>query len=466
MKNLFNNKKIKYATFSSILTILVVTVLIVTNLIFESFNISFDMTDSKSNSLSETTISYLDELQNDITIYPLYKAGEVYKPFEEIFDRYDASSSKITVEYVDPYQNPQFVEKYKTAGEDIPVGSVIVEGNGKSKVVSSQGLIEQGEYMTIYNLEPRLTNAIIYVNSDKTPKIYVASGHSEVQLGSAIHQALLSANFNIEYVNIKEVGVPSDCDILLLTTPKNDYTKDESDKISEFLNNGGNAFVTFDVVSGQTPNYDSITEKLGLSKGGLLIVEADASSYVGNIPINVTPVVENHKITETLVADKRVLFTPTATNIEVNGNVDSNTQISTLLSSTFKSYGKANSQSTTLSFEQGDKEGPLVISASLDKIQGLASENVTRLVVVGTSAIINDDINAYVGGGNQEFIVSSMKYLMGDDTDVYLLPKVVTENALTINFSNAVFMLIYSVIFVPLIVLITGTVIFFRRRNR
>lgn len=466
MKNLFNNKKIKYATFSSILTILVVSVLLIMNLIFESFNLSFDMTDSKSNSLSETTISYLDDLQNDITIYPLYKTGEVYKPFEEIFERYDASSSKITVEYVDPYQNPQFVEKYKTAGEDIPVGSVIVEGNGKFKVVSSQGLIEQGEYMTIYNLEPRMTNAIIYVNSDKTPKICVVSGHNEVQIGSNIYQALLSANFNIEYIDIKEAGIPTDCDILLLTTPKNDYTKDESDKVSEFLNKGGKAFVTFDVVANETPNYDSITEKLGLSKGGLLIVEADTSSYIGNIPINVTPTIENHEITESLVKDKRVLFTPTATNIEPNENVDSNTEIQTLLSSTFKSYGKANAQSTTLSFEKDDKEGPLVISASLNKMQGLANENVTKLVVVGTSAIIDDDINAYVGGGNQEFLVSSMKYLMGDEADVYLLPKVVTKNSLTLNFSNAVFMLIYSVILVPLIVLITGTVIFFRRRNR
>lgn len=467
MKNLFNNRKIKYSTFSSVLTILVIIVLIMANLLFETLNFSFDMTKDKSNSLSAETLSYLSGIDKDITIYPLYKTGEVYKPFEEIFSSYERASKHINVEYIDPYQNPQFVQKYKTNDEDIPIGSVIVENGDRFKVVSGTGLIEAGEVVTVYNLEPKLTNAIIYVNSEETSKIYNVVGHNEIEVGKSIYDALETANFERSDINLMNEDIPEDCDVLVLTTPQNDYNKDETKKVIDYLNGGGKAFITVDVLLGANkPNYDSIIETFGISKGDYLVIETDTSKFVDNIPINVIASVENTEITKNLFENGRLILTPTTTGIELNENLKSTTTVTPLLKSTVKSFGKKDFESSSLSYTQGDETGPFTIAALVNETHSLATDEVTSLVVVGTSAIIDEQINAYVGGGNQDFVVASMKYLVGNSEDIYLSPKVVTENTVTLNFSNVIFIIVYSAVFLPLLILGIGFFVFFRRKNR
>lgn len=464
MKNLFNNKKIKYATFSSIVTILLVVVLVVANLVFETTNITFDMTKDKANSLSAQTETFLSDLDEDIIIYPLYKTGEVYKPFEEIFSRYESSSSHIKVQYVDPYQNPQFVEQYKTDGEEIPTGSVIVQGKDKFKVVDSSGLIEVGNSVTVYNLEPRLTNAIVYVTSDNAKKVYIVSGHNELEMSETIKSAIKSANFDIEYISLFE-QIPEDCDALILSTPQSDYTLEESQKVIEYLTKGGSAFITTDILINK-PNYNTIIESFGLTKGEFLIMEGENSKYVENVPINIIPTIEETELTKNLIEKKRVLLTPTVTAIIENKNVKASTKITPLLTTSFKSYGKVDPNAKTFSFENGDVNGPFTISVLLEDTHSLSDENVTKMVVVSTSAIIDDSINSYIGGGNQDFIISSLKYFSGDSEEVYLSPKVVTTNTLSMNFGNVVFILIYSVILLPISILVIGFVVILRRKNR
>ncbi len=467
MKNLLQQKKIKYATFSVVLTALVIAVILVLNIITQSLNISFDMTKEKSNSLTADSIDYVKQLDEPITIFALYKTGDVYKPFEEILNEYDRSSDNLTVTFVDPYQNPQFVEQYKTDGEDIPVGSFVVQGQNKFKVVSSTGLIEQGTSVTINNLEPKLTNAIIYVSDENTPIIYNIEGHNELPLGTTIVSALSEANFEVKGLNLLSSDIPEDCAMLILTTPNTDYSTSDVNKITTFLNNGGSAFVTADIVMGANkPNYDSIIKQYGVQKATYIAVETDKSKFVENMPINILPTIEETDLTKTLIEKNRLLLLPTATGIVATEAKSQSVTITNLLTTTKDSYGKTNPQATTFSFEQGDVKGPLPLAVLVEDSHSLSTDEVTKLVVTGTTAVVDDSINSYVGGGNSSFVVASAKFLVGEEDDLYLSPKVVQSNTLTMTFGSSLLTVIYSVILLPLAILITGAVIFFRRKNR
>ncbi len=467
MKNLLNLKKIKFGTVGSLITALVIAIILVLNVIFQSFDISIDMTKDKQYSLSKESKDYLDTLQEDVTLYALYKNGEVYEPFAEILSQYERSSDKIKVEYVDPYQNPQFVNEFKTDNEDIPVGSVIVEGSNKSKVVSSEGLIESGESITVNNLEPKLTNAIIYVNDTNTPSIYTVGGHNEIKIGAEIYKSLNSSNFDIYELNLLTDEIPEDCDMLVLTTPQNDYTSTDVEKVVNYLNNGGSAFITTDLILGaDKPNYNSIIEKFGVKKGNYIVVETDKAQYLENLPINVIATVQDTDLTKNLYENKKLVLLPTVTGIETLENKSQTIDVTTLLSSSYKSFGKLNVSTSAFNYEEGDKQGPIPLSVLVEDSHSLSTDKVTKLVVTGTTAIVDDNINSYIGGGNSEFVVASAKYLTGEKEDVYLSPKVVSKNTLTMNFKNVIFILIYSVILLPLSIIITGTVIFFRRKNR
>ncbi len=467
MKNLLQQKKIKYATFSVIMTALVIAVILVLNIIVQSLNISFDMTKEKSNSLTNDSIKYIKELDEPITIFALYKTGDVYKPFEEILNEYDRYSNNLTVTFIDPYQNPQFVEQYKTDGEDIPVGSFIVQGQRKFKVVSSTGLIEQGTSITINNLEPRLTNAIIYVSDENTPIIYTIEGHNELELGSTVINALSEANFEVKSLNLQSSDIPDDCALLLLTTPNTDYTTSDVNKITTFLNNGGSAFITADIVMGANkPNYDSILKRYGVQKSGYIAVETDKSKFVENMPINIIPTIEDTDLTNTLIKNSKVLLLPTVTGIVPTEAKSQSVTVTNLLTTTKDSYGKTNPSATTFSFEEGDIRGPLPLAVLVEDSHSLSTEVITKLVVTGTTAIVDDSINSYVGGGNSSFVVASAKYLVGEQDDLYLSPKVIQSNSLTMTFGSQLLIIIYSVVILPLVILIAGAVIFFRRKNR
>ncbi len=467
MKNLLQQKKVKYAAFSALITSLIICVIIVLNIIIGSLNISFDMTVEKSNSISTDSIDYLNNLDEDITIYALYKNGEIYKSFEQLLTDYENHSNKITVEYVDPYENPQFVEQYKTDGEDIPVGSFIVEGNNKFKVIDSTGLIQVGTEVTINNLEPKLTNAIIYVNDLNTSVIYTVTGHSEIELGNDIESSLKDSNFDVKSLDLLNSDIPDDCSILMLSTPQNDYTEEEVQKVVSYLNNGGKAFITTDVLIGMDkPNYNSILNYYGVTKGDYLAVEGDKSKYVNNLAINIVPTMENTDITSSLYEKERNLLLPTATGIDTLDTKSQSVSVTPLLTTSNNSYGKVSTDTTTFSYEPGDVNGPLPLSVLVTDTHSLNDDITTQMIITGTSAIIDDSINTYIGGGNAEFVVSSCKYLVGEESDLYLSPKVIQSDRLTMTFNNAIFALIYSVIVLPLAIIIIGIFIFFRRKNR
>ncbi len=467
MKNLLKQKKVKYAAFSATMTALVIGIILIANIIVSQFGLTIDMTSEKSNSLSQETMDYLDQLDQDVTIYALYQNGEIYKPFEQLLNEYENYSKHITVEYVDPYQNPQFVEQYKTDGEDIPVGSFIVEGANKFKVVDSTGLIQVGAQVTINNLEPKLTNAIIYVNDINTPVIYKVTGHSEIELGTNIESSLIDANFDVKPLELLTEPIPEDCSVLMLTSPQNDYTTEEVQKVLTYLDNGGRAFITTDaLLTTDKPNYNSILTHYGIQAGDYITVEADKSKFMQNIPINIIPTVEQTDLTNSLVESKRKLLLPTATGIETLDTKSQSITVTPLLSSSDKSYGKSITNSQSFSYAEGDPKGPMPLSVLVEDSHSLNDDTITQIVVTGTSAIIDDNINSTIGGGNAEFVVAANKYLAGEKEDLYLSSKVMENNNLTMSFSSAITLLIYSVILLPVTILIVGTVIFFRRKNR
>ncbi len=467
MKNLLNQKKFKYAAFSATMTALVIGIILIVNIIIGQFDFTLDMTSEKSNSLSNDTIEYLNELDQDVTIYALYKNGEIYKPFEQLLNEYENHSEHVTVEYVDPYQNPQFVDQYKTENEDIPVGSFVVQGENKFKVVDSSGLIQVGQQVTVNNLEPKLTNAIIYVNDLETPTIYKVTGHSEIELGANIESSLKDSNFDVKSLELMTESIPEDCSVLMLTSPQNDYTTDEVEKVISYLDNGGKAFITTDaLLTTDKPNYNSILTHYGVKSGNYITVEGDKSKFVQNIPINIMPTIENTDLTSSLFESKRNLLLPTATGIDTLDTKNQSVTVTPLLTSSEKSYGKSASTSTSFSYENGDKTGPIPLSVLISDSHTLSDEIVTEIVVTGTSAIIDDGINSTIGGGNAEFVVSANKYLVGEKEDLYLSSKVIQNNNLTMSFSSAIIILLYSVVVLPLAILIIGGIIFFRRKNR
>ena len=75
MKNIFTDKKIRYGAFSTVITLVFIAFLIVVNLVIGELDYKIDMTSAETYSISDTTKELLSGLDEDITIYTMFKTG-------------------------------------------------------------------------------------------------------------------------------------------------------------------------------------------------------------------------------------------------------------------------------------------------------------------------------------------------------------------------------------------------------
>ena len=181
-----SSSALKYGSYASIMTSIVIVAVIVINLMVSSFDVKFDLTKNKLYSLSEDTITLVEGLDEDVTITSVYAEGSEITVITEILEKYATYSDKITIANADPYTNPAFAAKYAQHGDVVSIGSVVVETeSGAYKIIPQDELADvyvdetTGDtYLQGLKLESVLTGAIRNLTSGEVEMILAHSGHS------------------------------------------------------------------------------------------------------------------------------------------------------------------------------------------------------------------------------------------------------------------------------------------------
>jgi hypothetical protein len=210
----FNNKNFKYGGYATLLTIIAVGMLVVLNLLAEQIPLKLDLSKNKIFSLSKQTYEIISDLDQDITIYALYESGKENTDITEILKKYTDHSKKVNLKFIDPNKNPGFVKKYSPDGENLSLGSLIVESGKKVKAIPASDLFNF-DYSNPYQpsvtslaVEQRVTGAIMFVKSGKIPVIYALEGHGEQSLPLEISKQLEAENYELKSVNLYTASMP------------------------------------------------------------------------------------------------------------------------------------------------------------------------------------------------------------------------------------------------------------------
>lgn len=215
--------------------------------------LSFDMTPNKLFVLSDETNAYLDNLQEDIKLYYLIEPGKESPYVTEVADRYEKRTKKITVEKVDPVKNPAFVSRYTPDGDAIQKGTIIVESAKRYTTV------DPGSALTIirdkngnvtrslgFTLEQKLTNAIDFTVRESHTTVRYVADHSGISF-TVPASKLRAENINVEKAILAEDEISvENTDLLVLFGLKEDLSKMETEKVRQYLENGGKLFITID----------------------------------------------------------------------------------------------------------------------------------------------------------------------------------------------------------------------------
>lgn len=479
IKGSFKAGSFKKGTYSAGLSAIVIAVVIVINLVAgqlpESIK-SIDMSSQKYYTVGKSTKNILKNLKDDITIYQMTKSGNEDSKLKKLLGTYKACSDKIKVETLDPDLQPGVVTKY--AATEASDNSVIVVNGERYKVIDYNDIYEQ-DYSSYYTTgttsssfdgEGEITSAINYVTTENLPKMYTLSGHNEQTLSTKITEAVEKQNIATEELNLLTASeVPEDCSILAIICPASDCSTEEVDAMISYLEQGGKALIVMNhYFSGaDLPNFNKVLEAYGVALQDGYVVENDQNYYYRS-GYYLLPEIKEHDITSSFSGNMYVM-SPMAQGIKKSSEARSSLTIEDLLVSTEDSYadvdyGEGTVENGVNTKADDDVDGPLSLGVAIT--ESLDDDKKTQLVVYGSYIMFTDDITQSFTLGNIDLFTNSITWMCDGTTNTISIPAKsmdVQQNTVTAakgNLWTAVF-----VVIIPLAVVGTGFVVWYRRRR-
>jgi ABC-type uncharacterized transport system involved in gliding motility auxiliary subunit len=393
---------------------------------------------------------------------------------------------KLRVENVDPDRNlvraKQLVEKFKL---DAPDAIIFVCGE-RHKYVRLDELIDidvsgygmgQGR-IKAFKGEGVFLSAIQTVTEEKPPKVCFLSGHGERDPNdldqrdgySTLGQYIKRDNITVDRWNLMEKqALPDDAGVIVIAGPHQEFVPMELRALDDYLKKrGGRLLVMLDPnrktgLETWLQNWNvQVDDDLIVAKGGvllgteLLIVNAIGTDYAP------------HPITGRLEAINTTFRYARSVHRAAGGTAPGADQpiVTELVRTPAAFWGETDLQSERMTFDPGkDIKGPLCLAVAVEGRRPPGVELGTaqgRMVVVGTSSFVN---NASLSGGNLDFFMNSLNWLLKREQLIAVSPKLPQEFRLDMTPNQASWVYMLVIVGMPLAVALIGLAVWARRRK-
>jgi len=470
---LLNKRTLKYGTNAAIITAAVIVLAIMLNLIIGMLDLRLDLTPNKLFSLSETTVDILNELDKDVEIIGLFDDGTIasdseYKQVTDLLSLYD-KYPRVTVRYVDPDRNPGIINQLDPEDtldlgkKDFVVRST-VNGVEKKKKLEYNDLFEVkfSLYTTGSNAEQGFTGAIKYVTSEYTPVVYFTEGHDEYDVNyyyAKLKSYLERNNFLVKTINLMTVDkMPDDAELVIIASPKKDFSYAERDVLDNYFYNGGKAIFMFDYLEND-PSFDQLNDLLGkfnLAINYDKVKETDESRHLAQDPYTLVVDVKSNSIVprafNTLLKNSR--------SLTILKNVKDYITTTSLITTSSTAVGEMVNKS-----RGEDLTGPLDIAVAVEYKGG---QKPSKIIAMGNSTFVNDSAIQVYGAfysTNVEFFLQAMNWMVERKDDIIVPTKSYDMNRFNVTQRQANVMSWILVAVFPLLILGTGLRVYLRRRH-
>ncbi len=468
MNRLFNDKKFKYGTYSTAITVIVIAVLIAINLVAGEFDYKFDLSEDSVFSLSDETKEILKNTDADINIYTLFSSKDsdtIISRTEQILDQYRLIDRNINIENKDLYLYPDFAGKYANEDTSVDRNSIIVESGDKYRVIAYSDYYDgRGNF----NIEENITSAIQYVTSENSAVIYFTTGHGEIDYENftALTKQLKLNNYTAASLNLLDGDIPQDCTMLFVTSGKKDFSAEEAQKIKDYLTNDGRAvFMLTNVTKELYPNLCSVIAEYGVEPVGGYVMESSESNYM-MYPVAVMPSVAEHEITKSVKDNGYSILAYMSQALKETEVKKQGLVIEPLLTTADSSFVKqGDPQTMSMNKESGDIEGPFDLAYAVTYSTYTDTSHTTKVVISGNYYMLSGDVDNLVNGSGSNFIMNAVKWLDEGAEPISIKSKSISSEALVIAEGEKTKIQIISWGIIPGVLFLCGFAVWIRRRN-
>lgn len=451
-------RQARFGATSALYTIVVIAALVLINWLAQMprFNKTFDTTSNKRYTLSDETKKMVDSLKTDATITYFDRASG-FSQAQAILDRYKNLSPKIKIRYVDVQKDPTIARAFGVRS----AGTAYVDIGQRRE--EAKALTEEG-----------ITGAFLK-DLKGVRKVCFVSGSGEHSLddtestGLSQFKTLLERdNYQPQAVTlVDKTAVPSDCTVLAITGPKNDYTANEVTAIKNYVDNGGRALILLDPplnfqrehIADNTGLTD-LLQSWGITEDKDLVLEENAVAQLFGFGPEI-PLVRNYE-SQPIVNDLKDTFTgfPIPRSLEVkNGD---HTTVDKLFSTTNQAVAVTNLSSSEVNpADPNNKKGPFVLGAAGTYNNG-NPKNPGRFVVIGSSGFLTNGMIGFQA--NRDLALNAVNWLSSDEDLISIRPKEPEDRRLNVTQRQMNGFFYTDIIAFPILLIIGGIVVFARRR--
>ena len=489
MKKILNNRKLKYGSLSTAVTLVVIAAIVVLTVILSMvsgfLNLRLDTSPQQLFKISDEALDYVKSIDTEIDIIFLEKESNVegghliIQQTNEMLKQMKNVNSKIKLSYVDIASNPAITSKYGSDPEEFKASGIIVANVAsptRYKYVSVNDLaVTEMDYQTYQeNLvaiksEEALTSALLSVTTKKLPKVEVVSGHAEAD-AAALTKVLTQNNYAFSPLNLLEKDIAADTDYLLIYNPQADFAEEELKKLDAFMLNGEkmgkNIFFCFDTQLFAMPRLEAFLKEWGIEVDIHATFEND-ENYRMNTEISQYPlskaVVNNTALSAGFKQNMNVLYLQNR-NIKALWETSGDKATEVMLQTSGKNYmiPLDNPEWEPASNEETFTGGILVKSTQTKYIDGTTPASSTVLVC-GSPTLF--EVMDYLPLNTQRMSVNLFNEPLGLEAPFTIVEKPLASPQMNVTEGTTIFLAIVTILLIPVGLIVWGIIVWLRRKS-
>ena len=467
----WSSKNIRKGSYSLGISVVVLAIAVVFNLVVGKLPAQYrnvDLSQTKLSTIGDTTKELVSALDQDVTIYQIVESGKENETIQKLLERYAGLSSHVKVETMDPVLHPNFVSEYTE--DDLADNSLIVVGEKRNKVIPYADMFESTVNYQTYQYETtgfdgegQVTSAISYVTTDSLPIMYTITGHEEGDMTEDMKSAIEKENIEMKDLNLlTEESVPDDADCVMLFSPQNDLSEEEADKLITYMENGGKAVIITSYLNKEMPNLQKVLNNYGIGTMEGVVLEADGQHYISGNPTYLVPNIGSSDALGDLSKANSYVLMPVAQAVEKLEDKRDSVTIESLLTTSDSAYVKTNVNGT-LEKEDGDAEGPFDVGVAVTES---VDNGETKLIYLTSANLFSQQVDAMVSGNNVKLLANSVSWMCDQEQSVSIPSKSTQISYLTVTVASARMWGMVTIGLLPVLCLVLGGGIWFKRRKR
>ena len=499
------NKRLKRGSLSVAYTVVFILLIIAVNLVVSSvagsINLNIDLTAEEFISMGQVSRNVLDALEEsgdlEATIY-LCSDRDSYENtsslvsglrlpvlVRDLCEHYAYEYDGINVKYVNLDLEPQWALEYgKKTNTTLTMSNIIVEGKYHARVLALDAFYKVDSETLQYvgfNGELRLTTALLQSCISEPQTVTFTTGHGERtqvedgQYANSLSYLLTSAGFSVQNVDLNKEEISADTKILIVDDPQYDFNETEIEKLMDYAKTYNNLIVLVDDATPALPNLqDYLQEEWGINyKPFHQITETKSGAYWKDPWV--ISAQYNKDITET---DSSAAYEFYKNVQNASLSMPHSVELVAPKASTKDEFNvEVVMQTTSEAISSDGKETAegkfplMLLSANADYVD-IDDENSTNQVLKYQYVLLIGSTDYAATGcidnaayGNGGLMLAAARTMGVERYSLDIDYKKINDVALALESGTAARLGVVICVVLPAIILVLGTVVFFRRRH-